>query len=229
MAQIGSYIPAREASIGPVDRIFTRIGASDDISTGQSTFMVEMREVAHILKYATKNSLVLLDEIGRGTSTYDGMSIAKAVIEYMTDHIHAFTLFATHYHELTDIADDYSGIQNYTVAVKESKHGIRFLRRIVPGRANRSYGIHVAELAGLPSEILRKSEQILASLETANPSPKASNKAVIAEDKSTAQSDLFTMSIWDELAEIDVMSLTPIEAMEILFRLNKDAKERKGI
>lgn len=165
MAQVGSFIPARSASFSPVDRIFTRVGASDDISTGQSTFMVEMQEVSHILRNATKNSLILLDEIGRGTSTYDGMSIARAVVEYIDEKIHGFTLFATHYHELSDMADHSSHIKNYTVTVKERGKDITFLRRIVPGCADRSYGIHVARLAGLPESLLKRADDILQSLE----------------------------------------------------------------
>ena len=151
MAQIGSFIPAREAVISPVDRIFTRVGASDDISTGQSTFMVEMKEVAYILNNATSNSLLILDEIGRGTSTFDGLSIAQAVVEYICKHIHGKTLFATHYHELICLEEQYVKLKNYTVAVKEKGKDVVFLRRIVRGGADRSYGIHVAKLAGLPN------------------------------------------------------------------------------
>ena len=150
MAQAGSFVPARQASFTPVDRIFTRVGATDDIATGQSTFMVEMKEVSQILRGATRNSLILLDEIGRGTSTYDGMSIARAVVEYIDKHIHAYTLFATHYHELSVMASESSHIKNYTVSVREKGKDITFLRRIIPGSADRSYGIHVARLAGLP-------------------------------------------------------------------------------
>ncbi len=167
MAQIGSFIPAREASITPVDRIFTRIGASDDLVSGQSTFMVEMNEVAQILRYSTENSLIILDEVGRGTSTFDGMSIARAVIEYIEKKIHAKTLFATHYHELTDLADnDRSGkIKNFCVAVKERDNDVVFLRRIKPGGADKSYGIQVAKLAGLPKSVMQRAEKILTELE----------------------------------------------------------------
>lgn len=160
MTQVGSFIPAREASISPVDKIFTRIGASDDLVSGQSTFMVEMNEVSHILKYATNKSLVILDEIGRGTSTYDGMSIARAVIEHIRDHIGAKTLFATHYHELTDLEDDVH-VKNYCIAVKEKGSDVTFLRRIIRGSADKSYGIHVAKLAGLPQEVVKRAETIL--------------------------------------------------------------------
>lgn len=226
MAQVGSYIPAREASIGPVDRIFTRIGASDDISTGQSTFMVEMREVANILDNATENSLVLLDEIGRGTSTYDGMSIARAVIEYITENIHAFTLFATHYHELTTVSDENNIIGNFTVSVKEVGKEIRFLRRIVHGKADRSYGVHVARLAGLPKIVIENAENILSGLESNAKANEFEAKAVLSDVNGD---DLFTAGIWEELALLDVMSLTPIEAMDKLYKLNQEAKRRKEI
>ncbi|WP_297015878.1 DNA mismatch repair protein MutS [uncultured Dialister sp.] len=224
MAQVGSFIPARSASFSPVDRIFTRVGASDDISTGQSTFMVEMQEVSHILRNATKNSLILLDEIGRGTSTYDGMSIARAVVEYIDEKIHGFTLFATHYHELSDMADHSSHIKNYTVTVKERGKDITFLRRIVPGCADRSYGIHVARLAGLPESLLKRADDILQSLEEKDGVKPAAAPVRQGQDSSMGM-DLFTSPIIDELANMDVMSKTPIEAMEILFRLSKEAKE----
>ncbi|WP_296953479.1 DNA mismatch repair protein MutS [uncultured Dialister sp.] len=222
MAQAGSFIPARSAVFAPVDRIFTRVGASDDISTGQSTFMVEMQEVSYILRNATRNSLILLDEIGRGTSTYDGMSIARAVVEYIDQKIHGYTLFATHYHELSDMADNSSHIKNYTVTVKERGKDITFLRRIVPGCADRSYGIHVARLAGLPEALLKRADDILHGLEEedAQMSP-----APVQKQDGPAALDLFTSPIINELADMDVMSKTPIEAMEILFRLSKAAKE----
>lgn len=223
MAQTGSFIPARSASFSPVDRIFTRVGATDDISTGQSTFMVEMQEVSHILRHATRNSLILLDEIGRGTSTYDGMSIARAVVEYIDEKIHGFTLFATHYHELAVMADTSSHIKNYTVSVKERGKEITFLRRIVPGCADRSYGIHVARLAGLPESLLKRADEILEGLEEEGNHPSPAKAAPPAEGPMGF--DLFTSPIIDELANMDVMSKTPIEAMEILFRLSKEAKE----
>lgn len=223
MAQTGSFIPARSASFSPVDRIFTRVGATDDISTGQSTFMVEMQEVSHILRHATRNSLILLDEIGRGTSTYDGMSIARAVVEYIDEKIHGFTLFATHYHELAVMADTSSHIKNYTVSVKERGKEITFLRRIVPGCADRSYGIHVARLAGLPESLLKRADEILEGLEEEGNHPSPVKAAPPAEGPMGF--DLFTSPIIDELANMDVMSKTPIEAMEILFRLSKEAKE----
>lgn len=178
MTQVGSFIPAREASISPVDKIFTRIGASDDLVSGQSTFMVEMNEVSHILKYATNKSLVILDEIGRGTSTYDGMSIARAVIEHIRDHIGAKTLFATHYHELTDLEDDVH-VKNYCIAVKEKGSDVTFLRRIIRGSADKSYGIHVAKLAGLPQEVVKRAETILIDLENTAPTKE---KTIISKE-----------------------------------------------
>ena len=227
MAQVGSFVPAREASISPVDRIFTRIGASDDLVSGQSTFMVEMNEVAQILKYATRDSLVILDEIGRGTSTFDGMSIARAVIEHIREKIHAKTLFATHYHELTDLEDDV--IKNYCIAVKEKGKDIQFLRRIIPGAADKSYGIHVARLAGLPKVVTNRAEKILNELEAAEPEPRTK----VAMEQEAAPVDdlmgsLFGNTLRDELLSMDVMTMTPIEAMNTLYRLQRQAKEEDG-
>lgn len=227
MAQTGSFIPAREASICPVDRIFTRIGASDDILSGQSTFMVEMKEVSYILSHATERSLLILDEIGRGTSTFDGMSIARAVIEYCLKHIHALTLFATHYHELTDMADTSEKIKNYTVAVKERGKNIKFLRRIIPGGADRSYGLHVARLAGLPESLLKRAEVILHDLESQGavtaPAPNARR-----ESRPPADS-LFADPVLERLLSVDVSSMTPIEAISFLYSLQKEAKEGSGM
>ena len=176
MAQIGSFVPAASAEIGLVDRIFTRVGANDDLARGQSTFMVEMNETANIVNNATERSLVILDEIGRGTSTFDGLSIAWSVAEFLHDKIKARTLFATHYHELTKLAEERSGVCNFNVAVREWNDQIIFLRKIVPGGADKSYGIQVARLAGLPKEILDRAKDILAHLETpaavAEPPPK---------------------------------------------------------
>lgn len=220
MAQTGSFIPARRASFSTVDRVFTRVGATDDISTGQSTFMVEMQEVSQILRGATRNSLILLDEIGRGTSTYDGMSIARAVVEYLDSKVHAYTLFATHYHELADMEAVSGHVRNYTVTVKERGRDITFLRRIVPGSADRSYGIHVARLAGLPEPLLKRSEEILASLE------KGGISTVKAEtSESSGDRGLFADPILEELRNLDVMGKTPIEAMGILFRLSEEARK----
>ena len=168
MAQIGSFVPASSAEIGLVDRIFTRVGANDDLSRGQSTFMVEMNETANIVNNATARSLVILDEIGRGTSTFDGLSIAWSVAEFLHDKIKARTLFATHYHELTKLAEERKGVANFNVAVREWNEQIIFLRKIIPGGADKSYGIHVARLAGVPKEILDRAKDILSHLEKPN-------------------------------------------------------------
>lgn len=228
MAQAGSFIPAKEASICPVDRIFTRIGASDDILTGQSTFMVEMKEVSYILKHATGRSLLILDEIGRGTSTFDGMSIARAVIEYCLKNVHGLTLFATHYHELIAMADDSPKIKNYTVAVKERGKHIKFLRRIVPGGADRSYGLHVARLAGLPESLLKRADVILEELEKEGGGTVPAQRPVVQEPSPMGDS-LFSSPVIDKLLGVDVSSMTPIEAISFLYSLQKDAKEGSGI
>ena len=241
MAQIGSFIPAREASISPVDRIFTRIGASDDLVSGQSTFMVEMNEVAQILKYATKNSLVILDEIGRGTSTFDGMSIARAVIEHMREKVHAKTLFATHYHELTDLEDEL--IKNFCVAVKERGTQVVFLRRIIAGSADKSYGIHVARLAGLPKAVTERAQKILDALETEH-AEEAAHMTEVREDTPGLQpvraaktgtkaaddfmGSLFSSTLSDELLSMDVMTMTPLEAINALYRLQQQARGEAG-
>jgi len=225
LAHTGSFIPATAASIGVVDKIFTRIGANDDLSTGQSTFMMEMNEVAHIIKNATRNSLIILDEIGRGTSTYDGMSIARAVLEYIKDSIHAKTLFATHYHELTVLEEQLSGVKNFSVAVKERGNDITFLHRIIPGRADKSYGIHVASLAGLPKKILINAREHLGNLETANHEPQQHLQLQKMSDNSMSSLfDAQTSETLRQLAGIDVLSLTPIEALNILYKLNATAK-----
>jgi DNA mismatch repair protein MutS len=165
MAQMGSFVPAASARIGLADRIFTRVGASDELSRAQSTFMVEMTEAANILNNATERSLVILDEIGRGTSTYDGVSLAWAIAEYLHDQVRARALFATHYHELAELAERLPGLRNYNATVKEDHNGIVFLHRIAPGSADRSYGIHVAKLAGVPEEVLDRATTVLAELE----------------------------------------------------------------
>ena len=224
MTQMGSFIPARQASICPVDKIFTRVGASDDLATGQSTFMVEMNEVAQILRYATKNSLIILDEVGRGTSTFDGMSIARAVMEYIHDKIKAKTLFATHYHQLIALEQELSGVKNYSVAVKERGKDIVFLRRIVPGGTDRSYGVHVARLAGLPKKVLDRAEEFLEEYDSerpqAAPAPAAEPDAFMGS--------LFTSAITEQLLSIDVMSMTPIEAMNMLYKLQAEARKESG-
>ena len=215
MAQIGSFVPADTAKIGLVDRIFTRIGAQDEIHAGQSTFMVEMIEAANILHHATSRSLLILDEIGRGTSTYDGLSIAWGIIEFIHNHPHlrAKTLFATHYHELTQLAELLPGIRNYNVAVSEADNKVVFLHKIVPGGADKSYGIHVAQLAGLPSPVIQRANEIMAELE------KSSGRAMRLNPHAAQQASLFpeTSPLLDELKEVDVNSLSPIEALNKLF------------
>ena len=215
MAQIGSFVPADSARIGLVDRIFTRIGAQDEIHAGQSTFMVEMIEAANILHHATARSLLILDEIGRGTSTYDGLSIAWGIIEFIHNHPHlrAKTLFATHYHELTQLAELLPGVRNYNVAVSEADNKVVFLHKIVPGGADRSYGIHVAQLAGLPAPVIQRANEIMAELE------KSSGRAMRLNPHAAQQASLFpeTSPLLDELKEVDVNSLSPIEALNKLF------------
>ena len=225
MTQIGSFIPARQASVCPVDKIFTRVGASDDLATGQSTFMVEMNEVAQILKYATKNSLIILDEVGRGTSTFDGMSIAHAVMEYIHDRIKAKTLFATHYHQLIALENVLSGVKNYSVAVKERGKDIIFLRRIVPGGTDRSYGVHVARLAGLPKKVLERSEELLKEYDNDNGRVQQPAAAAALDNM---MGSLFGNSIANELLKLDVMSMTPIEAMSALYKLQDEARKELG-
>ena len=227
MAQIGSFVPASYAKIGVVDKIFTRVGASDDLSMGQSTFMVEMMEVANILKEATNNSLVILDEIGRGTSTYDGLSIAWAVAKYIADKekCGAKTLFATHYHELTQLENDVEGVKNYSVAVKEKGEDVIFLRKIVKGGTDESYGIHVAKLAGVPKEVLKSANDILNGLERKSI---LLNKAEEKKDKKvvSGQLDMYNYKLADiahELDKINVNELTPIDALNILVKLKESA------
>ncbi len=219
MAQMGSFVPAASAKIGLVDRIFTRIGAQDEIHAGQSTFMVEMVEAANILHHATSRSLLILDEIGRGTSTYDGLSIAWGIIEYIHNHpqLRAKTLFATHYHELTQLADLLPGIRNYNVAVSEADNKIVFLHKIIAGGADRSYGIHVAQLAGLPAPVIQRANEIMAELE------KTSGRAVKIHPQAAQQAALFpeTSPLLDELKGLDVNALSPIEALNRLFEWQK--------
>ncbi|MBE6917193.1 MAG: DNA mismatch repair protein MutS [Ruminococcaceae bacterium] len=225
MAQIGSFVPARSARIGIVDRIFTRIGASDDLASGQSTFMVEMSEVASILKYATSKSLLILDEIGRGTSTYDGMAIARAVLEYAANpkKLGAKTLFATHYHELSTMEDRLPNVKNYNIAVKKRGDKMIFLRKIVPGSTDDSYGVEVAKLAGLPAAVVTRAREILAELESEAGIVRI-EKAVEAEDQ-MSMLDLRGQQLCDALAAITVETLTPIEAMNELYKLKKMLNE----
>ncbi|NMD38098.1 MAG: DNA mismatch repair protein MutS [Christensenellaceae bacterium] len=231
MAHFGSFVPASYANICITDRIFTRIGASDNISSGQSTFMVEMTQTANILKNATKNSLILLDEIGRGTSTFDGLSIAWAVVEYISNKnkIGAKTIFATHYHELSSLENHLDGVKNYSIQVKEHGNDILFLRKIIPGSADKSYGIHVAMLAGLPIEVIKNAQRILARIEASDINNHEISKNIIGKKEETVtQTDFFHIK-HDELVEyikkIDVMSLTPIQAISELFKISEKANK----
>ena len=223
MAQVGSFVPATEANIGVVDKIFTRVGASDDLSLGQSTFMVEMMEVATILKEATANSLIILDEIGRGTSTYDGLSIAWAVAEFIADKekCGAKTLFATHYHELTELEEKLDGIKNYSIAVKEKGEDIIFFRKIVRGGTDESYGIHVARLAGVPKAVTQKANEILKSLERKNI---LTNKKIENKKQVEGQFDMFNYKIAEiahEIDKINLNELTPIDALNTLVKIKE--------
>ena len=220
MAQAGSFVPAASAHLGVVDRVFTRIGASDDLASGASTFMVEMNEVAEILKHATKHSLLILDEIGRGTSTYDGMSIARAVLEYCAGKkLGAKTLFATHYHELTVLEGQIPGVKNYNIAAKKKKDDIIFLRKIVRGGADQSYGIEVAKLAGVPEQVIRRARTILEELEQGEapaPRPKAVEEP---EEEQVTLMDLGSVEVARQLRQLDLNTISPIEAMNLLFEL----------
>ena len=222
MAQIGSFVPARSARLGIVDRVFTRIGASDDLASGQSTFMVEMSEVAAILKYATSRSLLILDEIGRGTSTYDGMAIARAVLEYAanTRKLGAKTLFATHYHELSTLENKLSNVKNYNIAVKKRGDQMIFLRKIVPGATDDSYGVEVAKLAGLPAAVITRAREILSELESENGVVREVAPMAEADDQ-ISMMDLSSQQIRSALEAITVETLTPIEAMNELYKLKK--------
>lgn len=244
MAQIGSFVPADEANIGICDRIFTRVGASDDLASGQSTFMVEMTEVANILRNATRNSLLVLDEIGRGTSTFDGLSIAWAVIEHIsnTKLLGAKTLFATHYHELTELEGTISGVNNYCIAVKEQGDDIVFLRKIVKGGADKSYGIQVAKLAGVPDSVIRRAKELVEELSSADITAHAREiaecSANVTQRKAVAKPDevdLNQLSIFDtvkdddiikELGDLELSTMTPIDALNTLYRLQTKLKNR---
>jgi DNA mismatch repair protein MutS len=222
MAQMGSFVPAESATVGLVDRLFARVGAQDDIAGGRSTFMVEMSETASILARATPRSLILLDEIGRGTSTFDGISIAWAVAEDVHTRIGARTLFATHYHELTALADSLPGLKNYKAAVREWNDEIVFMRRIVEGGADRSYGIQVARLAGLPDGVVRRARELLHDLEQRGARPLTPARETVP------QTDLFTPPthpVVEEIVELDVLNLTPLEALTVLDRLKKRASD----
>jgi DNA mismatch repair protein MutS len=225
MAQIGSFVPAASATIGLVDRIFTRVGAQEDIASGQSTFMVEMLETANILHNATPRSLVILDEIGRGTSTYDGMAIARAVVEYLHNRSDraAKTLFATHYHELVALAQTLPRVENRNVAVTEENGSIVFLHRIVPGGADKSYGIHVAELAGLPKAVVRRARDVLATLE----SQADGRRARGGRRPDAGQLPLMAppSPLLGEIAGLEVDAMTPLEAITKLYELRGKARE----
>ena len=228
MAQIGSFVPVTSARIGVVDKIFTRVGASDDLSMGQSTFMVEMMEVAEILREATKKSLVILDEIGRGTSTYDGLSIAWAVVEYIADkeRCGAKTLFATHYHELTELENQIQGVKNYSIAVKEKGEDVIFLRKIVKGGTDESYGVHVAKLAGVPKDVTKRANEILRSLERKSILGKKNQEK---ENKkiATGQLDMYNYKLAElahEIDKINLNELTPIDALNILVKMKDKIK-----
>ena len=241
MAQIGSFVPAAKADIGLVDRIFTRVGASDDLASGQSTFMVEMTEVANILRNATSKSLSILDEIGRGTSTFDGLSIAWAVIEHISNSklLGAKTLFATHYHELTELEGKIDNVNNYCIAVKENGDDIIFLRKIVKGGADKSYGIQVAKLAGVPESVTDRAKEIVEELVQTDITSRIKDIAVLGAPKPKAKKyddvDLAQMSLFDtvkdddvlkELKELDLGNLTPIEALNTLYQLQNKLKNR---
>ena len=243
MAQIGSFVPAKKAKIGIVDRIFTRVGASDDLASGQSTFMVEMTEVANILRNATSSSLLILDEIGRGTSTFDGLSIAWAVVEHISNPrlLGAKTLFATHYHELTELEGKLSGVNNYCIAVKEKGDDIVFLRKIVKGGADKSYGIQVAKLAGVPDNVIERAKEIVNQLVDADITEKiheievvqgapVKKKAVTYDEVDMEQMSLFDTvkddDILKELKELDISNLTPLDALNTLNRLQNKIRNR---
>ncbi len=232
MAHIGSFVPAKEARIPIVDRIFTRVGASDDLASGQSTFMVEMSETAYILRNATAKSLVILDEIGRGTSTFDGLSIAWAVVEYLCDKqkVGAKTLFATHYHELSELEGHIEGVQNYCISVKEHGEDVIFLRKIVRGGADKSFGIHVARLAGVPHPVLVRAHEIQARLEVSDINQNTIGQNILGEEvkRENEQVDMFEFAkteIINELQNIDVMALTPMDAINKLFLLREMARK----
>ena len=226
MAQIGSFVPANDARIGIVDKLFTRVGASDDLASGQSTFMLEMNEVAYILRNATRKSLIIYDEVGRGTSTFDGMSIARAIVEYTNGKkIGAKTLFATHYHELTSMEGEIEGIVNYNIAAKKRGDNITFLRKIVKGSTDDSYGIEVAKLAGLPNEVIRRAKEVLLSVEQTAKALSTSNSAPAENDDTLISfDDCINEQVIEELKAIDINTLSPYEAMSFLYGLQKRLK-----
>ena len=224
MAQIGSFVPAKSARIGIVDKLFTRVGASDDLASGQSTFMLEMTEVAYILQNATKKSFIIYDEIGRGTSTFDGMSIARAIAEFTAGKkIGARSMFATHYHELTSLEEEIGGIVNYNIAAKKRGEDIIFLRKIVKGPTDDSYGIEVAKLAGVPNEVVKRAKAVLAEMvENGFVEAKVTKKSPQIEMNATMSfEDMSIYEAADKIKKVDINTLTPIEAMNFIFELKK--------
>jgi DNA mismatch repair protein MutS len=230
MAHIGSFVPAEEAHIGLIDRIFTRIGAHDELTQGRSTFMVEMVETAAILRHVTSRSLVILDEIGRGTSTYDGMSLAWAVLEFLDLNVEGRTkaLFATHYHELTNLS--LPQLMNLSMAVEESAGGVKFLHKVVRGSADRSYGIEVARLAGVPGIVVSRAQEILGELENGS---SALNKNMKEMSKKNIQKDIFfdveREGVIEELSQCEPNRMTPMEALDMVFRLRKKSRRILGL
>jgi DNA mismatch repair protein MutS len=231
MAQAGSFVPASRAKIGVIDRLFTRVGASDNLVRGQSTFMVEMSETSAILHTATRRSLVLLDEIGRGTSTYDGISIAWSVSEHIHNQIGCKTVFATHYHELTQLADSLVAVRNYNVQVREAGDEVLFLHRLLPGGADRSYGIEVGRLAGLPPSVLKRAKELLRLLEAEQIVPRHGNASRATPAVSDDQLALFgsmTHPVVQQLRKLEPNAMTPIKALETLARLVDESKQEEG-
>ena len=226
MAQIGSYVPCKSCSIPIFDKIFTRIGASDDLVSGDSTFMVEMKEANNAISDATENSLILFDELGRGTATYDGMSLAQAILEYIHNKIHAKTMFSTHYHELNELEKRYPRVHNFHIAVKEVDGQILFLRKLCPGGVAHSFGIHVARLAGMPSDVVYRAEKKLRELEAAAPDLSGAKTAAASASQGVQLSlyqldDPLLLDIKDELTRIDINKLSPLDAFDALRGLKK--------
>jgi DNA mismatch repair protein MutS len=223
MAQIGSFVPASSARIGITDRIFTRVGASDDLASGTSTFMLEMNEVAFILKNASRRSLIIYDEIGRGTSTFDGMAIARSVAEYTRKKLGCRTMFATHYHELISLSDELDGVVNYNIAAKKKGDDVIFLRKIVPGGTDDSFGIEVAKLAGIPADLVRRAREILRQLESGTYEIKHKLTQEQAANNMTID-DMKAAAIRDRLLKTNINTLTPVEALNLLSELCEDAR-----
>jgi len=233
LAQMGSFVPAASARIGYVDKIFTRVGASDNISMGESTFMVEMNETASILNNLSERSLVLLDEIGRGTSTYDGISIAWAISEYLHEHpARAKTLFATHYHELNEMTNTFDRIKNYNVSVKELKDNVLFLRKLTPGGSEHSFGIHVAKMAGMPQQVIQKANKILKKLEKSHSGEELTGKLKSVQNEMQLSffnlDDPLLEQIKEEIIHLDINTLTPVEALMKLNEIKRMLSKKKN-